>query len=57
MVQKVFIIIKKTHAVLAIKGEKKDETRGKEVRDRRGIKKEKRGENETAEKKNRGKRV
>jgi hypothetical protein len=36
---------------LAIKGEKKDETRGKEVRDRRGRKKKKRGENETAEKK------
>ena len=34
---------------MAIKGEKKDETRGKEVRDRRGRKKEKRGENESAE--------
>ena len=34
---------------MAIKGEKKDETRGQEVRDRGGRKKEKRGENETAE--------
>jgi hypothetical protein len=49
MVPNVFIIIKKTHAVLAIKGEKKDETRGEEVRGRGGRKKEKRGENETAE--------
>jgi hypothetical protein len=52
MVPNVFIIIKKRHAVLAIKGEKKDETRGEEVRGRGGRKKrEERGERDSRNKK------
>jgi hypothetical protein len=52
MVPNVFIIIKKRHAVLALKGEKKDETRGGGGTRQRGEKKrEERGERDSRNKK------
>jgi hypothetical protein len=48
---------KKTHAVLAIKGEKKDETRGRRYEAEGGEKKRREGRTRQQKQKNSGKRV
>jgi hypothetical protein len=56
MVPNIFII-KKTHAVFAIEGEKKDETRGRRYETEGGEKKRREGRTRQQKQKNSGKRV